>query len=334
MSEQVLTTGETAKNRKSAKRSGSASKPQEPSSQSLNSPLQHRQMQPVQQPQTTQADKVQSVQELMRGELGIESDDQNTVPQPGTETDAPQTAKPPQSDGLLGASDDDIAPAPLSDGLTPQALAEQLGVSTKKLYEQLQVTTGDGETLSLGQLKDRVQDQETATREIVQREQSLQERESAVLQNQQQLQAVLSDLEGKLSPEVVQQMQRRQQQTQVRERQLMLEAMPELRDPDFLSQFRENVAETLGSYGFQPGELVINDHRVLKVLKDFMATKTRLEKLLAFDPEREQNPPKQKKPQGKQPRKSRTAKILSQARTGTQADKVRGVSALLQNGAK
>jgi hypothetical protein len=294
---------------------------------------------------TTQADKVRDVQSLVRDNFGVETpEDDSAVSTGGESADLPTQQELGQPGNLLDPQGQDTEPEAstevaaqpggASGDMTVQALAEQLGTTPKKLYESLAITTGDGETLTLGQLKDRVQGQETATREIVQREQSLQERESAVLQNMQTLQSVMSDLEGKLSPQVIQQMQQRQQRTQARERALMLDAMPELKDPHTFNQFRSDLAETLNAYGFEPSELVINDHRILKVVKDFMGMQKRLEKLLSFDPEREVAPPKQQKTQGRHKRQSRTDKLVTRARHGTKSDKIAGVSALLQKGAK
>ncbi|WP_164658260.1 hypothetical protein [Tropicibacter sp. Alg240-R139] len=182
-------------------------------------------------------------------------------------------------------------------------LAEKLGTTPKDLYEKLQITAqASGETMTLGQLKDAVQDQETATRELVAKEQSVTQRESAVLQSEQLLAAIQGDLVGKLSPQALQQVQQRQQQRDAQEARLMQQAMPELSDKQSFDTFRTGVVETLTQYGFQPAEMNITDHRILLMIRDHMRTKAQLSKLMAFDPEKDKKPPKSAKSQTKQSR--------------------------------
>lgn len=312
--------------------------PSEPSTQ--KSHLQHKQLQPATNAPRTEADKLRDVQALMRGDRPAQPDEEDTASsgQPEPQEDTARAADRQQR-GPNGADDPDLEAGADgygdgAGGMSIKDLATQLGTTPKKLYESLQITTGDGEVLSLGEVKDRITTQEAATREIVQRENSLNERESAILQNMQVLQAVYSDLEGKLSPQTVQRLQAQRKQKEDAERRLMLGAMPELQDPAKLDQFRQDVAETMSKYGFRPNELVIQDHRIALAIKDLIQTKRQLDKLMAFDPEAQAAPPRSQRPQGRRKLPNQVDQAISNARNGTQADKVAGVSAVLRKGVK
>lgn len=306
--------------------------PSEPSSQ--KSPLPHKQgQQATTDAPRTQADKLRDVQSLLRGEDNSPQDgDQDTASSGAIPEPQGDTARVEDRSAAGIPQDDRVSPPDDAGGITVKDLAEKLGTTPKKLYESLTVTTGDGETLTLGEAKDRITTQEAATREIVQRENSLNERESAILQNMQVLQSVYTDLQGKLSPQVVQQMQARTKQKEDAERRLMLSTMPELQDTAKLDQFRQDAAEIMSKYGFRPNELVIQDHRIALAIKDLIQTKRQLEKLLAFDPEANVNPPKANRPQGRRTKTNQVDQAISKARSGTQADKLAGVSAVLRKG--
>lgn len=286
-----------------------------------------------QQKPTSEAEKRQAVTDLLTGKR----QNTETPPNEGVQNAAGEGVGP-QANGTAGDAnqdshavrDDGAGSLPgVSGDTTIKDLAEKLGTTPKKLYEDIQITTQAGETLSLGEVKDRIQTQEAATREIVERETAINQRESAMLQNMQLLQSVMGDLEGKLDPQTVQKLQERTVKQEARERQLMIQTMPELADPAQLDTFRTNVAEHMEQYGFRPNELVIRDHRIALAIKDAIQTKRQLQKLMEFQPE--QSPPKAHKPQGKRKAPNRNAEVIANARGSKRPQaKAAAVNAILK----
>lgn len=318
----------------------SAEKPAPSKQPSAQSSLPHKQgVQPHERPMT-QADKTKAVQSIFRGEAPENSetpetpgDNSDTTPNEVSTDDAPKAS--PQFEAPEGDDEGADANEGAADTEQPfdvKALAEQLGTTPKKLYDSLQIALGDdGETVTLGQLKDRVKAQETAEREIVEKEQSLSQREARLLQDNQQMQMVLENLKGKIDPNVVAQIQERGQQQQARERQLFLKAMPELQDQSKMEQFRDDVVTELGNYGFKPQEINIGDHRIGVLLRDFIQTKRHLKRLMEFQPD--QQPTKAAKPQRSRSKPDKAARAIENARRNgaTKADQLSAVSEVLKS---
>lgn len=305
-----------------------AAKPSSPST----SKSRGAQGQPPQPKRRSESEKLQAVTDLLSGKTS----DENTSL--GDDDTATGNGVGPDPDGAAGDATDVAADANGGDGneaqgvtgdLSIKDLAERLGTTPKKLYEAIQITTGDGETLTLGDVKDRITTQEAATREIVKRETAITERESAMLQNMQLIQSVYDDLKGKLDPQTIQKWQSQTSQAEARERNLMMQAMPELADAAQLETFRNDVAETMQPYGFAPHELVIRDHRIALAIKDLIQTKRQLAKLMDFQPEK--MPPKSRKPQGRTKPPNRQAETIATARNSNRPqDKAAAVNAILQ----
>lgn len=343
MSETPLTDGAAPKALRKRKLSEPTPAPSEPPS--MKSSTQHKRAQTSAQPPTNEAEKVAQVKALFRGEQPTDNSPTMGEDQIGGDLDpsadtAASASTQPQSLSAADLEGDGVPPVSgeegerAGSGFSIKELAEELGTTPKKLYDSLEITTQEGETLTLGQVKDRIQGQLTAEREIAQKEQSIMQREAALLQNQQLFQSLYSDLERNLSPQTVNQLKEQQQRQQQRETALLMNAMPELRDEANFDRFRRDVVEFAGSYGFKPHELAISDHRIAVMLRDAMQTKKRLDKLLSFDPEKDKAPPKSARPQGKQSKPSRVQQAIRSARANgaKDSDKLNAVSALLNRG--
>ncbi len=314
-----------------------AAKPSEPSTSKSKGAQGQR---PNRNKPRSQQDRIEAVNNLLAGKSPHVGEDTQLGDQITSQgkRDTTDGDIGPSSGGPAGDASADVDSAVsggaeslpgVSGDLSVKELAETLGTTPKKLYESLQITTGDGETLTLGEVKDRITTQEAATRESVERETAISQRESAMLQNMQLLDSVMHDLKGKLSPEIVQKLQRQTAEREARERGMMLKAMPELADKAQLDTFRTDVAETMQAYGFRPNELVIRDHRIALAIKDLIQTKRQLQKLMEFQPE--QTPPKTRKPQGKQRRPNRSAETIAKGRSSNRPqDKAVAVNAILQ----
>lgn len=271
-------------------------------------------------PPKSEADKLAAVQDLFSGDKP-----KNNSPKDGGE----------QADTDTGYLDDyGEAPAPnaaQAKSLDIESLSEQLGMTQEQLYKALKITTGDGEPLTLGELKDKVQGQQAAERESVKRERALDERESALLQNQQLLAQIGNELQGRLSPQTLNQIKQRQANYEAHQNRLMYETMPELRDKQNFERFRRGVVDTLTPYGFKANELNVTDHRILLVVRDLMRTKAQLKRLMDFEPPKpDAQPPKQQRSQAKRSRASNAQRLKQQAVGGTEAQKVSAVAELIR----
>lgn len=221
---------------------------------------------------------------------------------------------------------------------TPRTLkdaADRLGVEPDRLYD-LEVTTGDGETVSLGELKDAWQDRAAAERETAQRSDAIDERETALSRDAQRLGQMVQELARTVGPQrlgqVAQLQEQHAQQVRAQERELMLHVLPELRDAARLDAFREELVEGLGAYGFTARDLDISDHRLVWFARDALRAMRKLKELRAAPDPVPSKPPKARRPRGRGDDGGAKAAAVRRAQGGNEADKLRGVSALLSGG--
>ncbi|MFT3973162.1 MAG: hypothetical protein QM699_06855 [Amaricoccus sp.] len=239
----------------------------------------------------------------------------------------------PTSRDLLGTARDDAdeeggdGPARLKPPSSLDELRDSLGLDDEALYK-IKLNTGDGEAVTLGDLKDAYQDRSKAARETVKREAALDAREAALVADQQLWQEIGNQLGAAVKPETLNALKLRTQQHAAKEQQALFNAIPELRDEAVFKNWRGDLVKFLHEgYGFKPQEMVITDHRILLVLRDFMRTKSRLDKLLSFEPS--QNPPSSKRSKPPITGAAKRSQLLSRARNGNDSQKVAAVSALL-----
>lgn len=297
-------------------RTETSSPPREPSSRSPE----------TQRTPKTDADRASAISELLNGrtpEPDTASADGDQGPDPEDYGGEHLDDGPPEpQEGAQDADQQSPPPKPT----TLKEAAERLGIEPEDAYK-LTLTTGDGEGVTLGQMKDAYVAQETARRETAQREASLDERETAITRSQQ-LWAQLGDrLEHAIPRESRQQLAQHLDERNAREQRMLMQVAPELQDETVLNTFRDDVVKTLGKYGYKPHEVVIGDHRQALVIRDLIRAQKRLEALRDYKPERQ--PPRTKSGAKAAPTGSK-ARVVNKARHGTEADKVAGVSALLR----
>jgi|GEM_PF-6244534 len=210
---------------------------------------------PVLSPAETDSQAVEAIQELLA---------------PAARSEEPSDGSPPDAD-----------PAPVEDEpsdndsqVSIRDLASHLGTNAQRVYKDLQVPLGNGESLSLGELKDAHQVRETSRSEIAEREVSLQERESAVNAHQQELQAIMGEISPYLTQEAVSAIEAKHASTEARERQSLMEKVPEFKDATKFDAFRDELVEMMSDFGFQPHEVVIADHRLLMVGREMLRLRT------------------------------------------------------------
>ena len=170
-----------------------------------------------------------------------------------------------------GTEEADKAEKPADDepeNKTIKALAEKLGVDAADLYK-VKIPMSNGEVMSLGQLKDAVQsglDVDSRTQELTQKQI---EYENQRLKERAEVTALLSKVQHAITPEMVEQTRAERDQLIARERQALLEAVPEWRDAETYTRDRTALVEFVGEYGVSEAEFSnVTDHRLVKLLRD------------------------------------------------------------------
>ncbi|MGB0662126.1 MAG: hypothetical protein ACPGNV_18375, partial [Mangrovicoccus sp.] len=197
-------------------------------------------------------------------------------------------------------------------GEAPKTLteaAERLQMDPEALYA-LTVTTGDGEELTIGQLKDQAAERGVWMRENAEREQQLTERESANRKEGALWAAIGRDMVQNLGPERIEQLRGHLAQRDQVERQKLFDVMPELKDPAALQAFQGETVALFEEYGLSGDEVAISDHRLILMLRDFQQLRGRMAKLanLAQQKKTKQPPKPPRGKAGPAPRKAKSAR--------------------------
>ena len=209
--------------------------------------------------------------------------------------------------------------------------AERLGLDPADFYALTLNASGDGEPVTLGQLKDAYQERESAAVEITKRETALDEREAA-LQGEQRLWGQIGQtLSEKLTPAQVQTLQKQMADREQAERRAMVQAIPEFADQAAFGQFRDDATKTLAAYGYSPQEMSIVDHRQIVMLRDLMRMKSRLDRLDKWKPERKPPATSQTRSTRKTQTNAETAMATFQ-RTGGRDAELDAIAALMNEG--
>ena len=316
--------------------------PKEPAKSHFHSGTRERHNSPM-----NEADRAEAVANLLmgnspdgeKGSVHARAPEDEGASEDGRSTRAPATEDGEKPSGLLddvdmgdeydpNAQENEGEQAPRK-GKAPTTIAEAaeaLGMEPKDLYK-MELTTGDGETVTIGDLKDAYQNRQAAERETAERAAALDERETAIFQEHRLLTELGQDLEKALSPEKRQKLVQNLEARDARERQLLLDAMPELKDKAKFDQFRSDVVEALGKYGYDPHEIVVTDHRHLLIVRDLIRAHRRIKSLTSISSE--QKPPKSAPPQGRgagSQNKRRSKHVKSHGST----DQVSAVASLIK----
>lgn len=289
----------------------------------------------------SESDKLEAVRDLVRGKPRADEDEDASpnggVGQPTSRSLLDRLGAgddPGEGDASPNAGEGRNDPAQQRQDLDLsdiKSLAKALGTSPKALYDKLTFQVGESQ-MTLGQLKDTVQDQQTAVSETTKREAALIARESALVRDQQMLAAVMGDLQGKLRPETVKALEDKRKAREAREFQLMRQTMPELSDPKVFADWRNDVVGMLNEYGFQPHEVQVHDHRMLLALRDMLRFKKLLAKVANLETERTRKDPPANVRSRKQARPNRQAsqnEAMQRARRGSETDKVKAIAGLI-----
>lgn len=138
------------------------------------------------------------------------------------------------------------------------------------------------EPLTIGQLKDKIQDLSNFEIEQVQFDERRIRQEGELLRSQNELRDILAMLPKEaITPKVLEAIHKRQDATTKRERQLTVEHIPSWRDDKKRDEEINAMQEMLADYGFDESFLhSVVDHRAMKFIRDTMLIRQRIRKSL------------------------------------------------------
>ena len=127
---------------------------------------------------------------------------------------------------------------------------------------ELVIPMPDGrDSMTLGQMKDRVNELERTDQQLI-------ERENALMRQQAELTEAMEQMGG-IPPALQQQAAQRNEQRLRQEHDLMLKAIPEWSEKETFDRDRALIFETAKQYGLDNEIGQISDHRIVKLLRDF-----------------------------------------------------------------
>lgn len=210
--------------------------------------------------------------------------------------------------GAEGGGGEQAGPVDSSGPLTPKALAEKLDMDVADLYE-MEITTGDGETVTLDTLKNAYASRRVAERGTAEREAALDRREADIA-DERSTWAILAE-DGRVPADLVERAQEGINRRREREAAIARRLYPELNEPGAMDAERDAIVELMAPHGFKPAEVSISDHRELKF---FRHIRSELKELARLRRETEQRPPKSATPQGSKARSSNGKQVMATAR--------------------
>jgi hypothetical protein len=232
-----------------------------------------------------------------------------------------------------GSEGDSEAAGTEEPSITVKDLAEKLGIEAKDLYEDLHIPTGDGESITLGEFKDRVkelQQLDTVKQDFEDRE-AKHNRE--VMAQQAELNQLLSMIPDDQRQQLVQAAGQRHHDYVAQQQNKVLEVIPEWKDPDTLARDRDAIIKLGNDYGFSSDEITYtHDSRTLLMVRDMVRLR---ERLANADPgSKRQDKAKAGKP-GKGQTKRKSGKLAQAIRGAKESSDPRAgqavVSELLRN---
>lgn len=264
-----------------------------------------------------------------------EPDESGDAMPPAGEPDEGNEEQPGLSEDGLGmqpAAGEGQAPGD-SIALAMQSLAEKAGITLDELFATEVPLGGQLEATTLGKLKDDFSDYSQLQESKTAFEDQRTTFENDMIRSRGELQEVISLLaaQGEIPQEVVVLAQQTLQTTREKEHASLLAIKPEWKDPTAFAAAQAQIMETVSEYGFTRADLdSVLDHRLTKLLHDFHIMRERFASANA-QTKRVIKQSRQKRARtAKEAPKQALQTQLDQAKTGTTADKVAAVSALIR----
>lgn len=162
-----------------------------------------------------------------------------------------------------------------------KSLAEKLETKPEDLYS-IKVPMPNGESKTLGELKDLAAAQDKFTLRELQFEEERTRKEGELIRSQSELRELMAALpEGSVKPEVLEKVRAKHEATLKLERERTLEAIPEWKDEDRRTEDINGMVEHLKGYGFPENYLkTVFNHRTIKYIRDNYLREQRIRKAL------------------------------------------------------
>lgn len=274
------------------------------------------------------------------GEPIPEHDDSAEHGQPARgdqETDNPlQSLEDDQQDGQEATVEGASEHITLTD--MASILSEKFGdeVTEKDIYTGLEVPIGNGETMTVGQLKDEIKQHGRVAERQAKVDQKADETERSLLATRTHLNAMMRVAQTPQEQQLLQRMlsvgSEYQKQFEKDQESMVLEAIPEWEDAEVRTRDRADVVRDLSQYGFSEAEVAhTQDARVIRFMRDYSKMKRELAEIRAAS---RKAPGKAKAPAGQQVQRKQTrlAKLMSAGKAAkTTQGKTAVVSELIRN---
>ena len=291
---------------------------------------------------TNHVERVEAVSQLIRGDSdAVESskeastDSRDAVEEQNAIGDGSGSSElvQPERDDLPGVQDDTEAEqtSDNDEPVTLKGLATHLDIEPGELYE-LEIPIADGETVSLGQLKDEYKKYGDAA----QRESTLKEADDKyhrqVLATRAELNSIMSVIPENIRAQVIQQGQLAQAQWTKDQEAQVLETIPGWQDADTRAADRDAIVSLGAEYGFTAPEMTYTqDARTLLMLKEFAQARKDIADMKASAKRVKGQPSQVGKTRSTTQTKRRLAASLSKAKESRHiGDKVSVVSQLIR----
>lgn len=261
------------------------------------------------------ASELEQVAALLHGDEPAAEAPEKTPPEDTGNTD---TGEPPEK-----------APEPPT---TLEAIAEKIGVKVADLYAlEIGQPGADGETVTLGELKDLAQNREGDKVERLRWEEQRAEQEKTLMRSNAELAELVSMLpKSAISNELLERIAQRRSDAQAAEERSLMRALPEWKDADLQTKERAEMSEHLAEYGFPPNFAEQLFHApTLYYIRTAMRREQRIKQALA-DVKTAPKPGHKQKPAATD--KPATKPVPKRRARGNSRDVVSQVAELITNG--
>ena len=265
-----------------------------------------------------------SLDDFAKDLSGIGEPDEGLQAPQSPEVDSSQS----QPDGDLKTSEAEAEPGESQETLTVKSLAEKLGIDAKELYQSVSIDLGEGQTLTLGELKDRGKDLLQTEALLANASEQQLEIENELLVKRQQLNVEAQRLGVEFTPEQSAEHRRTIEAYQDDQVKKALQIMPDWQDKATREADLTRIDKITRQYGFSEAEQsTILDARLLKVFRDFQRQR---DTLARFKKEKVKSKGKQS-PSSLTRSSDKVTEIAAQNKAGTlsSGDAVKGLAAYL-----
>ena len=286
---------------------------------------------------------VEGVAEILRRAQAVEQGDAPAVGELGDSDALPPAGEPDNEDddntglseaglGMQPAAGEGQAPGD-SIALAMNDLAEKAGLTLEELFDIEVPLGGELGATTLGKLKDDFQDYSQLQNTKTAFEDQRTEFENDMIRSRAELQEIITILTAQdaVPQELIVLAQNKLQDTKDKERAALLTIKPEWKDPAVFAVAQDAIMETVAEYGFTRADLdSVLDHRLTKLLHDFHIMRGRFKDANAQRKRVVKQSRQKRARSAKEAPKAALQSQIDQAKTGTTADKVAAVSALIR----